>query len=77
MSLDEYGAVDSPYNTYLHPGLPPAPIAAPRLASIRAVLYPAQHDYLYFVAEPGRTGRHVFSRTFQEHLENVQRYRGQ
>lgn len=77
MSLEEYGQVNSPYNTYLYPGLPPGPIAAAGLASIRAVLHPAQHDYLYFVAEPGRTGRHVFSRTFEEHLENVRRYRGE
>lgn len=75
--LDEYGSVDSPYNTYLHEGLPPGPIAAPRLASIRAVLDPEQHEYLFFVAEPGGSGRHVFSRTFEEHLENVKRYQGQ
>jgi UPF0755 protein len=75
--LEEYGEVISPYNTYLNTGLPPGPIAAPRLASIQAVLDPAQHDYLYFVAEPGGTGRHVFARTFEEHLENVRRYRGQ
>ena len=75
--LEEYGQVDSPYNTYLHEGLPPGPIAAPRLASIRAVLNPDQHDYLYFVAEPGGSGRHVFSRTFEEHLENVRRYQNQ
>lgn len=75
--LEEYAQVDSPYNTYLHEGLPPGPIAAPRLASIRAVLNPELHDYLYFVAEPGGSGRHVFSRTFEEHLENVQRYQNQ
>jgi UPF0755 protein len=75
--LEEYSQVFSPYNTYLNNGLPPGPIAAPRLASIQAVLNPAQHDYLYFVAEPGGTGRHVFARTFDEHLENVRRYRGQ
>lgn len=75
--LEEYSQVISPYNTYLNAGLPPGPIAAPRLASIQAVLDPDQHDYLYFVAEPGGTGRHVFARTFEEHLENVQRYRGQ
>jgi UPF0755 protein len=75
--LEEYSQVISPYNTYLNAGLPPSPIAAPRLASIQAVLSPAQHDYLYFVAEPGGTGRHVFARTFDEHLENVRRYRGQ
>ena len=51
--------------------------SAPRLASIQAVLDPAQHDYLFFVAEPGGTGRHVFARTFEEHLENVRRYRGE
>ncbi len=75
--LEEYSQVISPYNTYLNAGLPPGPIAAPRLASIQAVLNPAQHDDLYFVAEPGGTGRHVFARTFEEHLENVRRYRGQ
>jgi len=75
--LEEYSQVTSPYNTYLNAGLPPGPIAAPRLASIQAVLNPAQHDYLYFVAEPGGTGRHVFARTFDEHLENVRRYRGE
>lgn len=75
--LDEYSSVDSPYNTYLNAGLPPGPIAAPRLSSIKAVLYPAEHDYLYFVAEPNGTGRHVFSRTFEEHLEAVQRYQNQ
>ena len=75
--LEEYSQVDSPYNTYLTSGLPPGPIAAPRLASIRAVLNPEQHDYLYFVAEPGGSGRHIFSRTFEEHLENVKRYQNQ
>lgn len=75
--LEEYSSVISPYNTYLNAGLPPGPIAAPRLSSILAVLYPAQHDYLYFVAEPGGTGRHVFSRTFEEHLQAVEQYRDQ
>jgi UPF0755 protein len=77
VSLDEYSGVDSPYNTYLHKGLPPGPIANPRLASIQAVLNPAQHDYLFFVAAPDRSGRHVFSRTFAEHLEAVRKYRGE
>jgi UPF0755 protein len=77
VSLDEYGQVESPYNTYLHDGLPPGPIASPGIASIRAVLHPAQHDYLYFVALPDGSGRHAFSRTYEEHLENVRRYRGQ
>jgi len=56
---------DSPYNTYLHAGLPPAPICNPGLASIKAVLNPAPGDYLYYVAK--KDGSHVFSRTLQEH----------
>jgi UPF0755 protein len=74
--LEEYSGVDSPYNTYLYAGLPPGPIAAPGLSSIRAVLYPEQHDYLYFVALPDGSGRHVFAATFAEHEENVRRYLG-
>ena len=75
MNLEEYASADSPYNTYLHPGLPPGPIANPSLQSILAVLEPARHDFLFFVAEPGGTGRHAFARTYDEHLKNVERYR--
>ncbi len=75
--LEEYGSVVSPYNTYLNPGLPPGPIAAPGLGSIQAVLNPAEHDDLFFVALPDGSGRHAFSRTMEEHLENVKRYRGE
>jgi len=72
--LEEYSSVISPYNTYLNDGLPPGPISSPGLSSIQAVLTPAQHDYLYFVAVPDGTGRHVFALTFDEHVVNVQRY---
>lgn len=72
--LEEYSNVDSPYNTYLYTGIPPGPIAAPGLGSIRAVLHPDQHDYLYFVALPDGSGRHVFASDYTEHLENVRRY---
>lgn len=76
--LEEYSNVDSPYNTYLYPGLPPGPIANPGLSSIQAALQPAQHEYLYFVALPDGSGRHVFAKTFEEHSVNVQKYlRGQ
>lgn len=58
-------AVRSPYNTYLHPGLPPGPIGNPGQASIEAALYPADVDYLYFVSEGN--GHHIFSRSLEEH----------
>lgn len=76
--LEEYSSVNSPYNTYLYAGLPPGPIASPGLSSIQAVLQPEQHEYLYFVALPDGSGRHVFAKTFEEHSINVQKYlRGQ
>lgn len=64
---------DSPYNTYLHAGLPPGPIASPGAASLDAALNPAAVDYLYFVASGD--GSHRFSRTLGEHLAAVRRLR--
>jgi UPF0755 protein len=61
--------VASPYNTYLHYGLPPGPINSPGRASILAVLRPARHRFLFFVARPD--GTHMFSRTGQEHADSV------
>jgi UPF0755 protein len=61
----------SPYNTYLHPGLPPGPVNSPGRRSLEAALYPAKVPYLYFVAGPD--GRHIFSRTYDEHLRAVRR----
>lgn len=63
----------SPYNTYLHPGLPPGPIGSPGLASLEAALHPAPVPYLYFVANPD--GSHTFSRTLREHLTASRRAR--
>ena len=61
--------IDNPYNTYVHTGLPPGPIANPGLDSILAVLEPAETNYLYFVARPD--GSHVFAETFEEHQQNI------
>ena len=72
VTLEEYKDVDSPYNTYLNPGLPPGPICSPGLDSNRAVLQPKASDYLYFVATGD--GSHAFARTFEEHLRNVRTY---
>ena len=57
--------LDSPYNTYKYPGLPPGPISSPGGESIRAALFPAKVDHLYFVAYPD--GHHEFRRTLDEH----------
>ena len=59
---------DSPYNTYLYPGLPPGPIANPSLRALRAVAYPAQSPYYFFRATCDDSGKHTFSETFEEHL---------
>jgi UPF0755 protein len=65
----------SPYNTYLNPGLPPTPIASPGMASLQAVLRPAQTDHLFFVAR--YDGTHVFSRTLTEHERAIASIRQQ
>jgi len=61
----------SKYNTYLYKGLPPGPIASPGKASIEAALYPEKNDYLYYLANGNK---HVFSKTYTEHLENERKY---
>ena len=63
----------NPYNTYRHSGLPPGPIANPGLPAIEAVLEPAHHDYLYFVARGD--GRHTFSETLVQHNRAIERGR--
>jgi UPF0755 protein len=71
--LRKHLSFDSPYNTYVYPGLPPGPIGAPGEASIEAACFPADSRYFYFVANSG--GGHTFSRTLAEHNRAVQRYR--
>ncbi len=63
--------IPSPYNTYQNMGLPPGPVASPGLASIKAVLDPADTDYLFFFAN--KDGSHVFSQTYEEHLAAINR----
>jgi UPF0755 protein len=75
VTLEEYQNVNSPYNTYLYPGLPPGPICSPGASSILAVLQPAQTSYLFFLARGD--GSHVFAETWEEHERNVQQYQGQ
>jgi len=67
---------DTRYNTYLHPGLPPGPIANPGLKSLRAAMEPAHSDYLYFVAAGANPqGHSLFSTTLEEQNRNVAGYR--
>jgi len=65
--------IDSPYNTYLYPGLPPTPISNPGKKSILATLNPGNHEFLYFVSDGA--GGHIFSKTYEDHQKAVQRYR--
>jgi cell division protein YceG involved in septum cleavage len=67
-------AVDSPYNTRTHTGLPPGPIDSPGLASIEAAAHPAKAGYLFYVAEPGACNKLAFSSTEAEFNADVERY---
>ncbi len=67
-------AIDSPYNTRTHTGLPPGPIDSPGLASIEAAAHPAKVDYLFYVVEPGACDELAFSKTEAEFEADVARY---
>lgn len=62
--------VDSPYNTYLYPELPPGPISNPGITALSAVAFPAQSPYYYFRSACDGSGRHTFAETFQQHVAN-------
>ncbi|MBL0387357.1 endolytic transglycosylase MltG [Tumebacillus sp. ITR2] len=63
--------VDSPYNTYLHDNLPPGPIAAPGKSSIQAAIYPAVHDFYFYVTKNDGSGEHFFAHSYEEHQRNI------
>jgi len=66
--------VDSPYNTYIHSGLPPGPIGCATIDGIDAVLNSEKHDYIYFAARADFSGYHNFSRTLSEHIRYASLY---
>jgi UPF0755 protein len=66
--------VDSPYNTYLHHGLPPGPIRWPLKQAMLAVLNYERHDYIYMCAKPTFSGTHNFAKTMREHKRNARLY---
>ena len=72
--LKKHLTVDSPYNTYKHVGLPPAPINVPPKACLDAVLNPAKHGYIYFCASETFDGTHRFAVTYSEHLQNARKF---
>ncbi len=72
--LKKHLTVDSPYNTYKHVGLPPAPINVPSKGCLDAVLNPDKHNYIYFCASPAFDGTHRFAVTYSEHLKNARAF---
>lgn len=72
--LNVHKEIESPYNTYKYPGLPPGPICIPSLASLNAVLNPEKHNFYYFCAKEDFSGYHNFAKTLSEHNRNAERY---
>jgi len=72
--LKKHLAINSKYNTYLHAGLPPGPIAMPDISAIDAVLNYEKHNYFYFVADVKKIGYHKFAKTLAQHNRNAAEY---
>ncbi|MEK6780783.1 MAG: endolytic transglycosylase MltG [Bacteroidota bacterium] len=72
--LNEHKEVDSPYNTYMHTGLPPGPINMPRITILDAVLDYSNHKYIYMCAREDFSGYHNFAVTLAEHSKNARKY---
>lgn len=66
--------INSPYNTYIHTGLPPGPISMPDISAIDAVLNAEKHDYIYFCASVEKIGYHDFAATYEAHQVNAKKY---
>ncbi len=73
--LFEHLKISSPYNTYIHIGVPPGPITMPDISAIDAVLNYEKHDFLYFVASTKNMGYHQFAKTLSQHNRNAEAYR--
>lgn len=72
--LNKHLRTPSPYNTYIHPGLPPGPIMMPSIAAIDAVLNYMKHDYIYMCAKADFSGYHNYAKTVREHLVNARAF---
>ena len=66
--------IDSPYNTYIHRGIPPSLIAMPDISSIDAVLFSAKHNYIFMCVNVDKLGYHAFAATAREHSKNAAKY---
>lgn len=72
--LNKHLAYPSPYNTYIHAGLPPGPICMPSISSLDAVINAEDHDYIFFCAMPGDNRSHAFAETLEEHNRNARKF---
>lgn len=72
--LNSHKLIESPYNTYLHTGLPPGPINNPELSAIDAVLNPEQHSYIFMCAKADFSGYHNFAKTLSQHNQYAKEY---
>lgn len=75
--LNVHKEIDSPYNTYMYPGLPPGPINMPPIYVVDAVLNYEKHNYIFMVAKEDFSGYHNFAETHREHINNARRYQRQ
>ena len=73
--LAKYKTLDSPYNTYMYPGLPPGPISMASIPSLDAVLNREPHKYMFFVAKGDGSGTHMFAETYDAHKVNIEIYK--